>query len=85
VNDPLRRSRREVGAQSKTERRDSVGNGIAIGALAGAIGGATITWWMYAQCHDTCDAPAVPSVLFPSMALFAGIGAGVGYLIDRVR
>jgi hypothetical protein len=40
---------------------------------------------MYAQCNDTCDAPSVPSVLFPTMALFAGIGAGVGYLIDRAR
>jgi hypothetical protein len=40
---------------------------------------------MYAQCDGTCDAPAVPAVLFPSMAFGAGVGAVLGYVIDRVR
>jgi hypothetical protein len=85
ATDGSRRSDRSPGVQSKTERRDPVGNGIAIGMLTGALGGAALTWSMYAQCDDTCDAPAVPAVLFPTMALGAGIGAVVGYFIDKAR
>ena len=75
---------RQNTGQSKP-RRDSVANGIAIGALTGALGGAALTATMYAQCNGTCDARAVPEVLFPTMGLFAGVAAWSVSLIDRAR
>ena len=65
-------------------RKDSVGNGIAIGA---AIGGGTafaLISVMYARC-DGCDAPAFSELGVPVTLFGAGIGALVGYLIDRAR
>jgi hypothetical protein len=69
-----------------TERYDDpVGNGIAIGAALGAIGGVVLTGALYAQCHDLCDAPDD----LPTYAMYAGLGAGagagVGWLIDKLH
>jgi len=64
---------------------DPVGNGIAIGAALGAIGGLVVTGALYAQCDDLCDAPAE----LPTYAMYAGLGAGagagVGWLVDRLH
>ncbi len=64
---------------------DPVGNGIAIGAALGAIGGLVVTGVLYRQCHDLCDAPAE----LPTYAMYAGLGAGagagVGWLVDRLH
>jgi hypothetical protein len=74
------------GPKPPVERYDDpVGNGIAIGAALGAIGGVVIAGAMYAQCDDLCDAPAE----LPTYAMFAGftagIGAGTGWLIDKLH
>ena len=37
--------------------KDSVGNGIAIGAAIGAGTGLALMGWAYAQCDGSCDAP----------------------------
>jgi hypothetical protein len=64
---------------------DPVGNGIAIGAALGAIGGVVVTGALYAQCNDLCDAPAEA----PTYAMYAGLGAGIGatagWVIDKLH
>lgn len=64
---------------------DPVGNGIAIGAALGAIGGVLVTGALYAQCDSLCDAPAE----LPTYAMYAGLGAGagagVGWLMDKLH
>ncbi|MEO5822523.1 MAG: hypothetical protein ABIT71_18595 [Vicinamibacteraceae bacterium] len=75
-----------TGAPSATERYDDpVGNGVAIGAALGAIGGVLFTGAIYAECHNLCDAPAE----LPTYAVFAGLGAGagagVGWLVDTLH
>src|SRR3954464_5392520 len=64
---------------------DPVGNGIAIGAALGAIGGIVVTGALYAQCGDLCDAPAEAPTYVMFAGLGAGIGAGTGWLIDRLH
>jgi hypothetical protein len=64
---------------------DPVGNGIAIGAALGAIGGIVITGALYAQCHDLCDAPDDLPTYAMYAGLGAGIGAGTGWLIDKLH
>lgn len=66
-------------------RGDSVGNGIAIGALAGAGAGIALVAWMYAQCDGTCDAPEPGPMYLSTAALGAGAGALVGWLVDAAR
>ena len=69
-----------------TERYDDpVGNGIAIGAALGAIGGVVITGALYAQCDDLCDAPAEAPTYGMFAGLGAGIGAGTGWIIDKLH
>jgi hypothetical protein len=64
---------------------DPVGNGIAIGAALGAIGGVAITWALYDQCHALCDAPAEAPTYAMYAGLSAGAGAGVGWLVDKLH
>jgi hypothetical protein len=64
---------------------DPVGNGIAVGAALGAIGGVAITWALYDQCHALCDAPAEAPTYAMYAGLSAGAGAGVGWLVDKLH
>src|SRR5215203_2904881 len=45
------------GVSQAPPRKDSVGDGIAIGALIGAGAGFALMGWAYAQCEGGCDAP----------------------------
>jgi hypothetical protein len=72
----------------RIERRgvdDPVGNGIAIGALAGAGAGFAIVSVMYATCGDGCEAPAEGPTYFASLGFGAGIGAAIGWVADRTH
>ena len=64
---------------------DPVGNGIAIGAALGAIGGVVFTGALYRNCHGLCDTPDN----LPTYAMYAGLGAGagagVGWLVDKMH
>jgi hypothetical protein len=64
---------------------DPVGNGIAIGAALGAIGGVVMTGALYAHCRNLCDAPAEAPTYAMYAGLGAGIGAGAGWLVDRLH
>ena len=69
-----------------TERYDDpVGNGIAIGAALGAIGGVVVTGALYAECDYLCDAPAEAPTYAMFAGLGAGIGAGAGWLVDKLH
>jgi hypothetical protein len=69
-----------------TERYDDpLGNGIAIGAALGAIGGVVMTGALYAGCRDLCDAPDELPTYAMGAGLGAGAGAGVGWLVDRLH
>jgi len=73
-------------ASTVTERYDDpVGNGIAIGAALGAIGGVVMTGALYANCHNLCDAPDELPTYAMYAGLGAGIGAGTGWLIDKLH
>ena len=73
-------------ATTVTERYDDpVGNGVAIGAALGAIGGVVMTGALYANCHDLCDAPDELPTYAMYAGLGAGIGAGTGWLIDKLH
>lgn len=65
-------------------QKDSVGNGIAIGAAIGGVTAFTLISVMYARC-DGCEAPAFSELGVPVTLFGAGVGALVGYLIDRAR
>jgi hypothetical protein len=70
------------------ERRgvdDPVGNGIAIGAVAGAGAGLAIVSAMYAACGDGCDAPARGPTYLTAVGFGAGIGAAIGWIADRAH
>lgn len=74
------------GPGGATQRYDNpVGNGVAIGAALGAIGGIVLTGALYAECRNLCDAPDE----LPTYAMYAGLGAGagagVGWLVDRLH
>ncbi len=64
---------------------DPVGNGIAIGAALGAIGGVVATGALYAHCHGLCDTPDEWPIYAMYGAAGAGAGAGVGWLIDKLH
>jgi hypothetical protein len=64
---------------------DPVGNGIAIGGALGAIGGLVATGALYAPCNGLCDVPETWHVYAMYGAAGAGIGAGTGWLIDRLH
>ena len=64
---------------------DSSANGLVLGALVGAGTLFVVTKVLYARCDEGCEAPA-PSEMYPfTVAMGAGIGAGVGWLIDKVH
>jgi hypothetical protein len=64
---------------------DPVGNGIAIGAALGAIGGVVFTGALFRNCHGLCDTPDD----LPTYAMYAGLGAGAGagagWLVDKLH
>jgi hypothetical protein len=73
-------------ASDAAERYDDpVGNGIAIGAALGAIGGVVMTGALYANCRSLCDAPDELPTYAMYAGLGAGIGAGTGWLIDKLH
>jgi hypothetical protein len=61
--------------------RDPVGNGIGYGALVGAVGGWGAFRLQGAMCGRDCEG----SGEFPTAVFGAGIGALVGYVIDRLH
>jgi hypothetical protein len=69
----------------KNAQRDPVRNGVGVGALAGALGGAGLTAIMTTQCDGRCDDPSLSTVLLSTMAVGAGVGALIGFVIDRAR
>jgi hypothetical protein len=64
---------------------DPVGNGIAIGAGLGAIGGLVVTGAILADCHGLCNTPDDWTTYAMYGAVGAGVGAGVGFLIDKLH
>jgi hypothetical protein len=64
---------------------DPVGNGIAIGAALGAVGGIVVTGALYAECNNLCDAPDELPTYAMYAGLGAGIGAGAGWLVDKLH
>jgi hypothetical protein len=73
---------------ARIERRgvdDSVGNGIAIGALIGAGTGLTVAWGMFAACGDGCEAPDPGPTYAAAIGFAAGIGAAAGWVIDKAH
>ena len=74
-----------TGQNARRDRPDSVGNGIAAGALVGAGAGLALVAVMYAQCDGTCDAPEPAPMYLRTAALGAGAGALVGWLVDAAR
>ena len=74
----------DAGAQA-TPAKDSVANGITIGAAIGAGTGVALMGWAYAQCGDTCDAPEPLHMYLGASAFGAGVGAAAGWLLDASR
>jgi hypothetical protein len=65
--------------------KDSVANGIAIGAAIGAGTGFALMGWAYAQCEGSCDAPEPLPMYLGAGGFGAAIGGVVGWLIDASR
>ncbi len=63
---------------------DPLRGGMTRGGLLGAAAMAVMVAGLYWACELTCDAPSVPSVLFPALAIGAGAGIGVGAAVDAV-
>ena len=68
-----------------TPAKDSVADGIVIGAAIGAGTGIALMGWAYAQCDPGCDAPEPLHMYLGASAFGAGVGAAVGWLIDASR
>jgi len=66
-------------------KADSVGDGIAIGALIGAGTGLGLMRWAYAQCEGSCDAPEPLPMYLSAGGFGAAVGGVVGWLIDATR
>jgi hypothetical protein len=66
-------------------KADSVGDGIAIGALIGAGTGLGLMRWGYAQCEGSCDAPEPLPMYLSAGGFGAAVGGVVGWLIDATR
>lgn len=64
---------------------DPVGDGVIIGALVGA--GVAAVWMTiaYANCDDSCDAPARGPMYLAAMSMSAGVGAVAGWVVDRLH
>ena len=80
-------SRRRAGlpALRRPPGKDSVGNGIAIGAAIGAGTGLALMGWAYAQCDGSCDAPEPLPMYLGAGGFGAAVGGVVGWLIDASR
>jgi hypothetical protein len=71
---------------AKSARKgDSTGNGIAAGAAIGGLGMLGVMAYVYSQCDAGCDAPEFKALGLPVAAMGAGVGAVVGYIIDRAK
>lgn len=68
----------------RTYRRvgDPLKNGMTYGSLIGAAAMGALVGFLFTLCGGACDAPSVPGVLVPSLALGAGVGIGAGAGID---
>ena len=64
---------------------DPVGNGIAIGALAGAAACWGLVAASYAGCTGSCEAPAPEPIYAIAIGMGAGVGALVGWVADRTH
>ena len=73
-----------VGSQA-TPAKDSVANGIAIGATVGAGTGFALMAWAYAQCDAGCDAPEPLPMFLGAVGMGAAAGAVAGWVIDASR
>ena len=66
-------------------RKDPVGDGIAIGAAIGAVGGLALMGWAYSQCDRGCDAPEPLPMYLTAAGFGAAAGAVAGWLVDASR
>ena len=64
---------------------DSLGNGVAIGALIGGATGLGLMGWAYNQCDDTCDAPEPAPMYLMAGGVGAAVGGVVGLIIDKMK
>ena len=82
---PLTISKASIARVVREQYRDSVGNGIALGALIGGGTMAVVTAMAYATCDAGCDAPAPGPFFASSIAFGAGIGLAAGWVIDYLH
>ena len=73
-----------AGAQAPPGK-DSVANGIVIGAAIGAGTGFALMGWAYAQCEGSCDAPEPLPMYLAAGGFGAAVGGVVGWLVDASR
>lgn len=72
----------------RVERRgvdDPVGDGIVIGALAGAGTGFGLVAAAYNSCGAGCEAPEPGPLYLGGIGIGAGVGAVVGWIADRAH
>jgi hypothetical protein len=64
---------------------DPAVDGAIIGALVGA--GVAAAWMTiaYANCDDSCDAPARGPMYLAAMSMSAGVGAVAGWVVDKLH
>ena len=64
---------------------DPTGNGLGLGAVIGAGAALTMMSVMFARCDAGCEGPS-PGPTYTAAAVFgAGIGAAVGWTVDRLH
>ena len=80
---PLTISKASIARVVREGYRDSVSDGIALGALIGGGTMAVITAIAYANCDAGCEAPAPGPFFATSIAFGAGIGVAAGWVIDH--
>lgn len=71
-----------VEVRTRDRVSDPLRNGMTYGGLAGAAAMGVLIAALFATCEGTCDAPSVPAVLLPALALGAGGGIGAGAAVD---
>jgi hypothetical protein len=67
------------------EFNDPVGNGMAIGGLAGAGAAVALMTAAYASCNGSCDAPDPIPMFLTAAGFGAGIGVLAGFLVDKAH
>jgi hypothetical protein len=65
--------------------KDSVANGIALGAAIGAGTGLALMGWAYARCDAGCEAPEPLPMYLGAGGMGAAVGAVVGWLVDASK